>query len=143
MTFVKRFLVALVMTFSVAAMSTYSSSAAAKGIEVSGEQAADNVLEALNAARAGAEDATSERLAAIVTDARQASKLISVGALAGQVARAWDGIRVAKKHYKYAAKAAKGDGTYKGVTEADHRVLGAEQILKSITDFEVIKASVL
>lgn len=141
MTFVKRFLVALVMTFSVAAMSTYSSSAVA--VELSGEAAAEGVLEALNAARAGAEDATSERLAAIATDARQASKLISVGALAGTVTRAWDGIRVAKRHYKYAAKAAKGNGSYKGATEAEHRVLGAEQIIKSIADFELIKASVL
>ena len=48
MTFVKRFLVALVMTFSIAAMTTYSSSAAAKGVEVSGEAASAKVIELLN-----------------------------------------------------------------------------------------------
>ncbi len=143
MTLVKRFLVALVMTFSMAVMTTYSSSASAKGIEVSGKEASARVLEALNAAKAGAESATSERLAAIITDARQASKLISVGALASQVQFAWDGIRVAKKHYKYAAKAAKGTGTYKGASEAEHRALGAEQVIKSIADFEAIEAAVL
>ncbi len=143
MTFVKRFLVALVMTFSMAAMTTYSSSASAKGIEVTGKEAAGRVLEALNAAKAGAESATSERLAAIVTDARQASKLISVGALASQVQFAWDGLRIAKKHYKYAEKAAKCGCDYKGASEAEHRTLGAAQVVKSIADFEAIEAAVL
>jgi hypothetical protein len=143
MTFVKRFLVALVMTFSIAAMTTYSSSAAAKGVEVSGEEASSKVIELLHSVKAGAADGTSADLAAIVTEARQASKLISVGALAGQVTRAWDGIRIAKKHYKYAAKAAKGNGSYKDATEAEHRALGAEQIIKSIAEFEAIKAAIL
>ncbi len=143
MTFVKRFLVALVMTFSMAAMTTYSSSAAAKGIEESGQSIAGRVIEALQAAQAGADSATSERLASIVTDARQASKLLSVGALASQVQMAWDGIRIAKKHYKYAAKAAKCGCDYKGASEAEHRTLGAAQVVKSIADFEAIKAAIL
>jgi hypothetical protein len=143
MTFVKRFLVALVMTFSMAAMTTYSSSAAAKGIEVSGENAAAAVIESLELAKAAAETATSEKLAAILKDARQASKLISVGALASQVQFAWEGLMFAKRHYKYAAKSAKGTGSWKDKTEAEHRTLGAAQVIKSIADFKAIKAAVL
>ncbi|MDP7536274.1 MAG: hypothetical protein QF470_00385 [Methylococcales bacterium] len=143
MTLVKRFLVALVMTFSMAAMTTYSSSAAAKGVEESGQSVAQEVINILTEAQNKAETATSLELKGILTDARQKSKLLSVGALASKVQRAWDGIRVAKKHYSYASKAAKGTGSYKGATEAEHRALGAPQVVKSIADFETIKATIL
>lgn len=143
MTLVKRFLVALVMTFSMAAMTTYSSSAAAKGIEESGQSIAAAVIEILGAAKSKAETATSLELKGILTDARQKSKLLSVGSLASQVNDAWDGIRIAKKHYSYAAKAAAGTGSYKGATEAEHRSVAAAQVVKSIVDFEAIKEAIL
>ena len=142
MTFVKRFLVALVMTFSMAAMTTYSSSAAAKGIEESGTSIAAAVVEILGVAQKNAATATSAQLKKYLTDARQKSKLLSVGALASQVQFAWDGLRVAKKHYSYAAKAA-GTGSYKGATEAEHRTLGAAQVVKSLADFEAIEKAIL
>jgi hypothetical protein len=56
---------------------------------------------------------------------------------------AWDGIRVAKKHYSYATKAAAGTGSYKGATEAEHRSVAAAQVVKSIVDFEAIKEAIL
>ena len=143
MTFVKRFLVAVVMTFSMAAMTTYSSSAAAKGIEESGQSIAQAVIEILSVAQKNADTATSAQLKKYLTDARQKSKLLSVGSLASEVAMAWDGIRVAKKHYSYGAKAAAGTGSYKGATEAEHRVLAAAQVVKSIADFEAIKEAIL
>ncbi|HIG92316.1 MAG TPA: hypothetical protein EYQ77_07880 [Methylococcaceae bacterium] len=143
MTLVKRFLVALVMTFSMAAMTTYSSSAAAKGIEQSGESIAEAVIEILAVAQKNADTATSAQLKKYLTDARQKSKLLSVGSLASQVGRAWDGIRVAKKHYSYATKAAAGTGSYKGVTEAEHKALAAAQVVKSIADFEAIAEAIL
>ncbi|MDG2365367.1 MAG: hypothetical protein P8L84_06865 [Methylococcaceae bacterium] len=143
MTFVKRFLVALVMTFSMAAMTTYSSSAAAKGVEESGSSVASAIIEILGVAKKNAATATSAQLKKYLTDARQKSKLLSVGALASQVQFAWDGLRVAKKHYSYATKAAAGTGSYKGATEAEHRVLGEAQVIKSIADFEAIEKAIL
>ncbi|MEO1904746.1 MAG: hypothetical protein ABGX39_04585 [Methylococcales bacterium] len=143
MTLVKRFLVALVMTFSMAVMTTYSSSAAAKGIEESGQSIAESVIEILGVAVTKAETATSAELKQILTDARQKSKLLSVGSLASVVNNAWDGIRIAKKHYSYATKAAAGNGSYKGATEAEHRALAAPQVVKSIADFEYIKGAIL
>lgn len=143
MILVKRFLVALVMTFSMAVMTTYSSSASAKGIEESGESIAVAVMEILAVAEKNAETATSAQLKQYLTDARQKSKLLSVGALASEVAMAWDGIRVAKKHYSYATKAAAGTGSYKGATEAEHRALAATQVVKSIADFDAISKAIL
>ena len=145
MTFVKRFLVALVMTFSMAAMTTYSSSAAAIGSPEgqSGEFIAEAVIEILAVAQKNADTATSAQLKKYLTDARQKSKLLSVGSLASEVAMAWDGIRVAKKHYSYATKAAAGTGSYKGVTEAEHRALAEAQVIKSIADFEFIEGAIL
>ncbi|MBT7108426.1 MAG: hypothetical protein HN942_05160 [Methylococcales bacterium] len=131
------------MTFSMAAMTTYSSSAAAKGIEESGQSIAAAVIEILSVAQKNADTATSAQLKKYLTDARQKSKLLSVGSLASEVAMAWDGIRVAKKHYSYGAKAAAGTGSYKGATEAEHRVLAAAQVVKSIADFEAIKEAIL
>jgi hypothetical protein len=132
-------LATMLTIFPTAAMMTYSSSAIAKGIEESGTSIASAVIEILGVAKKNAETATSAQLKKYLTDARQKSKLLSVGALASQVQLAWDGLRVAKKHYTYAAKAAAGTGSYKGVTEAEHRALGAAQVVKSFADFEAIK----
>jgi len=143
MTFVKRFLVALVMTFSMAAMTTYSSSAAAKGVEESGTSVASEIIEILGVAQKNAETATSAQLKKYLTDARQKSKLLSVGALGSTVGMAWDGLRVAKKHYSYATKAAAGTGSYKDATEAEHRALAAAQVIKSIADFTFIEGAIL
>jgi len=143
MTFVKRFLVALVMTFSMAAMTTYSSSAAAKGVEEQGASIASAIIEILGVAKKNAETATSAQLKKYLTDARQKSKLLSVGALGSTVGMAWDGLRVAKKHYSYAAKAAAGTGSYKGKTEAEHKALAAAQVIKSIAEFEFIEGAIL
>jgi len=138
-------LATMLTIFPTAAMMTYSSSAIAKGIKESDSSIAVRVLEALNAAKVAAEEnASSERLAAMVTDARQASKLVSVGELASQVQllHLWDGLRAAKKHYKYAVKAAKCSCEYRGMTEDEHREKGAEQVVKSIAEWQAIKEAV-
>lgn len=133
----------MLIIFPTAAMMAYSSSAIAKGVEESGTSIASAVIEILGVAKENAATATSAQLKKYLTDARQKSKLLSVGALGSTVGMAWDGLRDAKKHYTYAAKAAAGTGSYKGVTEAEHRASGAAQVIKSIADFEFIEGAIL
>jgi hypothetical protein len=115
----------------------------AKGIKESDQTIASAVLEILGVAKKNAETATSRQLKNTLTDARRKSKLLSVGSLASEISSALDGIRVAKKHYSYATKAAAGTGSYKGRTENEHRNLAAAQVIKSIDDFEAIKKVIL
>lgn len=143
MIFVKKFLVALVMTFSITAMMTYSSSAnAAEKLAPQGV-IAERIDEAfLHIKTAIGQDESSKVLKGLAKVARQESKELSVGAAEFELDTVKDLIGKGGRHFSYAAKAAKGTGSYKGKTEAEHRALGSQHIDEAIASFENVKAAI-